>query len=159
MHYHLLPECYADTFLVNRLINAESNHQRGINAVFATLKSRAAKKQKGLGLIDDDKLKEKLAYYKEYTLIHDYPCFRYMGHPSGIHFLIVTKGGGFEAFIKLCAEESGVEHRLLSDFRRLRILAKSPTVHQNKDFKDLVNTLIQKKSPTLMEIKRLLLSL
>jgi hypothetical protein len=156
---HLLPECHADTLLVNMLIKSTAAHQPSINEVFKTLKIFAAKKRKAVGIIDDDKRKDRDPFYKEFTLINaNKENYKYLSHTNGIHHLIVTKGKGFERFITYCAEEVNVKHKLLNDFERLKYLAKSPNVHSDPDFKDLLNTLIQRKSPTLIEIRDILMT-
>jgi hypothetical protein len=66
---HILPECHADTLLVNMLIKSTVAHQPNINEVFKTLKLFAIKKRKAIGIIDDDKNKDKFEYYREFKLM------------------------------------------------------------------------------------------
>jgi len=153
---HLLPECHADTLLVNMLIKSTAAHQPNINEVFKTLKIFVEKKRKAVGIIDDDKRKDRDPFYKEFKVVVEKINYKHLRHKNG-HELIVTSGKGFEKFITLCAKESDVKHKLLNDFERLKQLSKSPAVHSNPDFKDLLNTLIQRQSPTLIEIRDILM--
>jgi hypothetical protein len=153
----ILPECNADTLLVNMLIGATTAHNRGINTVFATLKKFESNNKKAIGVIDDDKRKDKDPYYKKYKLKKEYLCFKHLQHPNGIQELIVTHGKGFEKFIMRVAEEADVQHKLLKDFDRLKILAKSEAAKTDTDLKNLLNTLIQKNPPTLIYIREILM--
>lgn len=149
---HLLPECYADTLLVNRLIQSFSNHKHSISKVFAALKE-AFKDKIALGIIDDDKKKDK--YFYEFKLLADKTHFRYLAHPNGLHYIIAIKGGGIEKLIISCAEEVSFTHPLLEDIELLK--AKSKSINEDGELRKIINSLIQMQSPTLMEIREILL--
>ncbi|MBS1594664.1 MAG: hypothetical protein JST90_10075 [Bacteroidetes bacterium] len=137
------------------LAKSEPIHQPGIGDVFNSLQ-HSAKKLKAIGVIDEGKRNKVFTYYREFAVKKTYPNFKLLTHPNGLHSLIETKGEGFEKFITLCADEAVVKHKILADFKRLRQLAKSPAAEFNQDLKDLINTLIQKKSPTLLKMREIL---
>lgn len=151
-HLHVLPECYADTLLVNRLIQSTTNHKHSISKVFAALKG-TFKNRTAIGIIDDDKRKDN--YFNSFISIENNPLFRYMRHPNGKHFIIAIKGGGIEKLIIQCAKEVEYEHPLLADFEKLK--AKSKSINEDPEIREIINRLIQKKSATLMDLKNILL--
>ncbi len=151
---HLLPECYADTLLVNMLIRAEANHKRSISQVFVALKEDF-KNRKAIGVIDDDKAKDD--YYKEFNIESESQFFRHLKHPNDKHQLIVLKKD-FEWFIMRCAASVAVEHKLLKDIQSLKKVTKAINIGTNSEFKNLLNTLIQKKAAPLMQIQQILLA-
>jgi hypothetical protein len=148
---HLLPECFGDTFLVNTLANADSNHKRSISQVFVALKNEFSKR-KALGIIDDDKRKD--AYYEEFKIVEETECYKYLAHPNKLHFLIVIKKDLEDLLIK-CGNSTGVKHRLL-DVGPLKKAMKSMNVSKDPEVMDLLNTLIQKKAEPLLQIKSIL---
>ena len=150
---HILPECFADTLLVNMLIKSTANHKRSITQVFGALK-KDFKNRKAIGVIDDDKSKDD--YYKEFKIEKDTSNYRYLIHKSKPHYLLVLKKD-FERLIFSCAEQTSVKHSYLKDLGTLKRITKSANVHQNNEFKNLLNTLIQKKAPPLLEIQSILL--
>ena len=149
---HLLPECYADTLLVNRLIQSLSNHKRGISKVFTALKD-TFRDRTAVGIIDDDKKKDK--YFDEFKVVRDYEFFRYLSHPNGMHYIIAIRGGGIEKLIIKCAEEIGYTHPLIEDIELLK--SKSKSITEDVELRKIINTLIQQESPTLLEMRRILL--
>jgi hypothetical protein len=150
---HLLPECFGDTLLVNTLIDADCNHKRSISQVFVTLKSDKFRKKKAVGIIDDDKRKD--VYFKEFKIMKDTDCFKYLKHPNNLHFLIVLKKDLEDLLVK-CGDSTGATHRLLRDKGLLKKAMKSINVGNDPEVKDLLNTLLQKKAEPLLKIKSIL---
>ena len=148
---HLLPECFGDTFLVNTLADADSNHKRSITQVFAALKNEFSKR-KAVGIIDDDRKKD--AYYNEFIVVEETDCFKHMAHPNKLHFLIVIKKDLEDLIIK-CGEKTKTKHRLL-DVGPLKRAMKSMNVSKDPEVKDLLNTLLQKKAEPLLRIGKIL---
>jgi hypothetical protein len=150
---HFLPECFADTLLVKMLIKYTPNHQANIAEVFKSLKGPFANK-KAIGIIDDDKRKD--VYYKKFTIVTETDYYRHLSHPNKKHHLIVLKKA-CDSFIYNCAQSLDVDHPYLKNFELLKRRAKSVNVDTDNDFKNLINTLIQKKAAPLMEIQAILL--
>lgn len=151
----LLPECNTDTLLVNMLIRSTASHKRSVTEVFKALKDYEVKRRKAIGIIDGDKDVLELSYYRQYTLVEDCRSFKHLAHPNGLHELIVVQGG-VENFIISCAEEVGYSHRILEDFERFKRLTKSDEVFKNNDIKNILNTIIQRNSPTLIKMRGIL---
>lgn len=149
---HLLPECFADTLLVNMLIRSTTNHKRSIAQVFVALKTDF-KNRKAIGIIDDDKDKD--AYYKEFEVKTETDFYRHLVHPNKKHELIVIKKA-VEDFLVRCAASVQVEHKLLKDINTLKRITKSQKVSNDPEFKNAINTLIQKKAAPLMQIRAIL---
>ena len=151
---HMLPECYADTLLVNRLIRVDfgANHKHSISKVFTALK-KDFRDRHALGIIDDDKEKDK--YFNEFAEIHIEEHYRYMAHPNGRHFIIAIKGGGIERLLLSCAAEVGLQHPLLGDFKFLRNKTKSIT--EDPDIRSIINKLIQLESPIILRLRELIM--
>lgn len=148
-----MPECYADTLLVHMLLKETANHQASISGVFKTLKSKAFKERKAVGIIDDDKRKDD--YYKQFKIIQETESFNYLAHPNKLHYLIVLKPA-LEGFLTQCGFAAGVRHRLLNNKEQLKKALKNMNVGRDNDVKDLLNILFQKKALPLMKIKKIL---
>jgi hypothetical protein len=149
---HMLPECFADTLLVNRLTHSETNHKHSISKVFTALKD-SFKDSLAVGIIDDDKQKDK--YFDEFKQIEDELLYRYMAHPNGKHFILAIKGGGIEKLIINCAAEVEYQHDLLNDVDTLKARSKSIVI--DPEVRTIINTLIRLKSPTLVRIREILM--
>jgi hypothetical protein len=150
-HLHVLPECYADTLLVNRLIQSTTNHKHSISKVFKALKETFSN-SRAIGIIDDDKKKD--YYFNSFKVLKDGPFFRYLAHPNGKHFIIAIKGGGIEKLILQGAKEVNFDHPLLADFEKFKL--KSKSINEDIEIRSIINALIKSKAPTLMDIKKIL---
>jgi len=153
-HPQLMPECFADTLLVDMLIGSTSSHKRSITQVFAAFKKEFSNRR-AVGIIDDDKKKD--AYYNEFNITEETDCYRYLAHPNKRHFLIVIKKDLEDLIIK-CAKTADIEHKLLGSVQQLKRVTKDMNVSKNTEVKDLINTLIQKKVKPLVEIQKILRS-
>jgi hypothetical protein len=150
----LLPECYGDTLLVEMLVKHEANHQKGISSVLKTMESKF-KDRKAIGIIDDDKVK--YTYYNEFTIkVSEDEYYRHVSHPNKKHDLIILKKD-LEHFLIASAELADVKHKYLASVNILKKHSKS--INPDNDFKNLINTLIQKKAKPLMEIQDIILKI
>lgn len=150
----ILPECFGDTTLVNILIKSTSNHKRSISQVFVALKTDFSKR-KCIGIIDDDKAKDK--YYEEFVVVKETLTYRHLKHPKKHQEIIVLKKD-LEHFLVNCAKSVKVEHELTSSVKVLKSHTKKQSIQANLKFKDLINTLIQKRTAPLIEVQAILMN-
>lgn len=101
---HIMPECYADTNLIEALMQASVSHQKGCNQV-----TRAMQRNFGnrfsVGIIDYDKKKPK--YLNELEVLAQSQHLQLYKHPNRPHYIITIKPA-IENFILACVEELGV---------------------------------------------------
>lgn len=143
MNSQIIPECYADTLLVEMLGFLRPNHQLGIGKVLGlfdkTLKNRPA-----VGIIDDDKVKPKSL--GTFELVEE--NFGIKRFRKEKHFVLVISPA-FEDWIYDNAEAKEVDpaNYGFSDRKRFRDACKKVDAGKNPNLKNFLNTLKQKKAP------------
>ncbi|NUN99759.1 MAG: hypothetical protein HUU01_03995 [Saprospiraceae bacterium] len=145
-HHQVIPECYADTLLVEVLGFTRPNHQLGIGIVFNEI-HKNFKRRQAVGIIDDDKRKPK-----------DLDLFNFVEEHAGVKKLrssdlpnttILIISPAFEDWVFENARVVDVDPGKYG-FRSSKDLQKAcKRIDVNKDeqVKQLLNTLKQKKAP------------
>jgi len=148
----LLPECYADTLLVEMLGFKYPNHRSSINEVANAMLHKGYKNQLAIGIIDEDKRQPK--YFSEFETIDSSDRLTLKKHPDKHHFLIILSPA-FEKFIAFAAEavEVSLEDYGFDREKYFKSICKSQQVASNQDVKQLLNTINQKESPPTEQIK------
>lgn len=102
----VIPECYADTNLVQTLMQIKgANHQKSCGQVTNELQSRFRDKF-AVGIIDLDK--EQSNYSKECVVIASSGELSVCRHPNSHHYIIKINNV-LENFIVNCAKEVGID--------------------------------------------------
>jgi len=148
----LLPECYADTLLIEMLGFTYPNHQNSINEVANVMLHKGYKNQLAIGIIDEDKRQPK--YFSEFETIASTERLALKKHPDKRHFLIILSPA-FEKFITFAAEavEVSLEDYGFGKEKYFKSVCKSQQVASNQEIKQLLNTINQKESPLTEQIK------
>lgn len=148
-HYQVVPECFADTLLVEMLGFVRANHQLGIGKVTGIFADKLKNRQ-AVGVIDNDKLKPKILDTYEQT-----------GEEHGIirkskgnhHILIINPG--FEEWVmnNAAAVEVSPEKYGFKNRKDLQNACKRQDASKNQQLKNFLNTLHQKKAPGFVQLK------
>jgi len=150
MHHNILPECYADTLLVELLGFKGANHQLGIGMVFNTFKQRF-KMQKAVGIIDDDK--QKPAGIKDFEEVESKHNIQKCLSKDGKHTLLIIQPA-FEDWVFSNASAVSVDFPTeFENKKRFRAICKNQNVSHNKELKKFLNTLKQKKAPGFLQLE------
>lgn len=146
IHHQVIPECYADTLLVEVLGFSRPNHQLGIGVVFNEIRKKF-EKRRAVGIIDDDKRKPK-----------DLDLFKFVVEQAGIKKLrssnlpnttILIISPAFENWVFENARSVEVDPGKYG-FRSgkdLQKACKRIDVNKDEQVKQLLNALKQKKAP------------
>ena len=148
----ILPECYGDTVLVESLGYKKPNHQTsGVGQVIRIMDEKF-KNSIAVGVIDKDK-KMTAKYYQEFTEIETKNGIAKMKHPDKKHFFITH--APLEAFLIQAADDVDVDITRygFKDVKSLMKITKSINIGQHQRFKDFLNTLNQKNTPSFVTMK------
>ena len=148
---NILPECYADTLLVEVLGFKKANHQFSIGQVFKTMEDKM-RKRLAVGVTDRDK-KITAKYYSKFqeeALKHG---VRKLKIPSKEHYLI--EHIPLEKFLFQAAKDVDVDPAKygFNSVKELAKITKSQNIGKNERFKQFLNTLHQKRTPSFIIIR------
>lgn len=150
MHHNVLPECYADTLLVELLGFKGAKHQLGIGQVFNTLKNHFSK-QKAVGIIDDDK--QKPVGIKDFEEVESKHKIQKLLSKDGKHTLLIIQPA-FEDWV--FANAAAVSIDIPTEFenkKRFRKICKDKNAAGNQALKNFLNTLKQKNAPGFVQLE------
>lgn len=140
--WHIVPECYIDTNLVEYLLNSHGvNHQKGCNAVAKKMMESNLKDQFAIGVIDNDKRQH--SYMREFCEIAHTKHIALLKHKERSHFF-VRISPAMDQFILDCANELGVnlkDYELPSTLEEFTKITKDVNVKSDKRFKSLFKAL------------------
>ncbi len=138
----VVPECYADTNLMNILTGKKCNHQKGCATVCKTLDEKL-KDQFAVAIIDKDK-RQPMATQK-YVEIGHTDSLIVCKHEDRPHYLILINPA-IEGFVLQAVVELGInmsEYQLPDNIEDLKKVTKSQSVKESEQlarlFKDLRN--------------------
>ena len=138
--WHILPECYIDTNLIEFLLGSNGvNHQKGCNFVAKQMNESKLKDMFSIGIIDNDKRQP--TYVSEFTIVAQSQHIELLKHKSRPHFIIrITLA--MDQFIIDCASETSVrleEFGLPSTLEALTKVTKDVKAKNDYRFKSLFN--------------------
>ncbi len=149
---HILPECYADTLLVEILLSTKvRNHRLGIGEVKNAL-TKNFKNRKAVGIVDNDKVKP--TDFKEFQLGTELHGIQYRSKADTEHILLVINPA-FEDWIFDNASTVGIDPAQYG-FRTKKYfkeICKKENASENKQLKQFLNTLKQKQAPGFVQLK------
>jgi hypothetical protein len=150
MDFHIIPECYVDTNLIETIVPPEGNgynHQMGCpNVAKKMTEDKALKDGFALGIIDKDK--KEIAYAKGFDLIADAAQLILLKHPTKNHYFIQIVPA-MEKWIIFQAAEVGIDlatYGLPDDFNELKHCSKTLKTKKDDRFKRLFKALIKEKA-------------
>lgn len=98
--FHIMPECFVDTNLIEFLLNAGVNHQHCCSQVVNQLRTKFENRF-AIGIIDKDKVE--LGYIKDCDKIAETQHLTLMKHKNKCQYLITIKPA-IDRFILDCAK-------------------------------------------------------
>ena len=134
----VVPECYADTNLMNVLVGKMCNHQKGCSTVCKTMNERL-RDQFAIAIIDKDKRQPEAT--KQYEEIGHTTSLTVCKHQTRPHYLILVNPA-IEEFMLNAANELGID------------LADYSLPAELKELKKITKTLSAKENPTLSRLFR-----
>lgn len=148
-YYQILPECYADTLLVEILGFKQPSHQLGIGKVISVL-DKNFKNRNAVGIIDDDKVKPK-----------DLDSFELCGNEwsikrlcKGKHSVLIISPA-FENWVFDNADMVNVDpakHGFHTE-KMFRNTCKRQDASRNENLRQFLNALKQKNAPGFLQLK------
>lgn len=151
-HSEILPECYADTLLVEILKYNKPTHCFGIGEV-PRIMQNIRKKQLSIGVTDKDKPGTIPIYLMEFVPLTSNGGLELQWHPDTKHFLIVV-APALEQWLLDTAEDLGVDAAKygFKDLKALKRITKHENAGKNQNLKNFLNALKQKKGSPLQEM-------
>ena len=149
--YHIIPECYADTLLVEMLGFERPNHQLGIGSVLAIFEKQF-KNRRAIGVIDDDKMKPNR--FDLFEVVENKLGIKKLTKPETQHVILVISPA-FEDWIFEKAKAVSVDPTKYGfrNAKYFRHQCKSVNVRDNQSVKQFLNTLKQKNAPGFVQLK------
>jgi hypothetical protein len=149
---NLLAECNVNTVFVEMLGYKNPNHSPDISHISSTL---IGGKLKGaiIGFIDDDKRKP--SYFSEFDLFDKVNDASLLKHPDRSHYLVVFNPA-MDGFIYNLSRYLNVDlphYKLPGAFEPFMSMTKKEAIRRNSDFKNMLNTIIQKRPIEITKIK------
>jgi hypothetical protein len=158
MDFHIIPECYIDTNLVETLVPPTKfsyNHQKGCNNVTKKMKEdKLLKDGFALGIVDQDK--KILEYTKEFEIIAEKAQLVLLKHPKKHHYLIYITPA-IEKWILYNADEVDLnlaDFDLPHDFLALQKHTKLVTSNKDDKFKKLFKALRNQKAEGFLVLSK-----
>ena len=140
--WHIVPECYVDTNLVEFLLVSRGvNHQKGCNAVAKKMKESNLKDQFSIGVIDNDKRQH--SYVNEFIEIAHSRHISLLKHRERPHYF-VRISPAMDQFILDCAAEQDVnlqDYNLPTELSEFTKATKNVSVKDDHRFKSLFKAL------------------
>ncbi len=145
----VLPECYADTVLVEVLGFTKPNHQLSIGKVLSQMESAHANKAM-VGIVDDDKRKP--GYFQKFTQTEECEGIKRYQKDSQV---ILVISPAFETWVFENAAAAGVDPGKygFSDRKSFEKACKKQDAGKNTSLKNFLNTLKQKQAPGFKQLR------
>jgi len=149
--WHIVPECYIDTNLVEFLLASHSvNHQKGCNNVAKMMMESNLKNQFSIGVIDNDKRQH--SYVREFDEIAHSKHISLLKHRERPHYLVKIDPA-MDQFIMDCAAEQNInlhDYDLPSELEEFTKATKDVNVKSDRRFKALFKALDSSKEMVLL---------
>lgn len=148
----LIPECNVDTAFVEALRYKSPNHAPNINEVTKILEKNP--KQRAIGFIDNDKRKPK--YATEFKEIESASNVQLLKHIKNPHYLVIVNPAMDEFIYNICRDlEIDIsKYTLPTELDAFITKTKKQAIKANPGFKNLLNTIVQRRHPTVEQISQ-----
>lgn len=148
-YLHIIPECYADTNLVETLLRIKGvNHQKSCGQVTRKMQ-QSFENDFAVGIIDLDKVQSK--YAEECNVIAFSNEFSVCRHSNSHHYLIKIHNV-LEKFLINCADEVGVDFSLIGLSKGKEMLMQRTKKQEAKTDSQLSNLFKKLSSATEMSL-------
>ena len=150
IHLQILPECNADTLLLE-MLGFFPSHQNGIGQVMNTL-VKNFKNRPAVGIIDNDK--KKPTAFGEFELNDEKANIQRRYKPDSKHALLVINPA-FEDWVFENANAVGIDpiNYGFNTPKYFRQMCKKENAAKNPQLKQFLNTLKQKQAPGFVQLK------
>lgn len=148
----VLPECEADTTLVNFLLDRNTNHKSSINKVDKGLRDTPGNRLV-IGIVDNDKRQP--PYFSNFEVQRQQEGLILKHYPNTRQYLIVLNPA-IEQLLIHCTEQLNKinpKYERFTNLDKLKGLTKSQAIQRDKAFKDFLNMLSQKQVTPIITLK------
>jgi hypothetical protein len=153
MHNFILPECYADTTLIEVLGYKKTNHQSGVNNVLKIIKEKYSNK-KSIGFIDKDKRNGDREYKLYLTIKSEFNGSLLLKQkPNSQNYLI--EHPNMEMWLNSMADSLNVDKSKfgVNDLLTNKDKYKKQSILKDVHFRNFINALSQKPKSPLQTVK------
>ncbi len=153
MSIPVLPECFADTKMMQVIGFKRVNHCPSIGAVANTMKEKYQKRL-AIGVVDKDKPGNIPSYFNDFEVVKEFDGFELKRLPNTKHFLVVI-APALEQWIIDTSNKLDIPLKRygFDTLKKLKRVTKKQSVANNRDFEALINTMQQKKNSPLKKMK------
>ncbi len=139
----ILPECHADTLLIEILGYKKPNHQPNINDVANSMLQKY-NNSLAIGIVDNDK-KQPPYFKSSFEILKEQDGLILKKNPEKQHYLIVISPA-FEQWIFNAAHQIEINPSDygIGNMKYFKSITKSRKIYSNEKMKDFLNTLGQK---------------
>lgn len=151
---NLLTECFADTALIEILGFRNPYHVHGNSEVFVNRKHPKYKNRTFIGVIDDDKRKDK--DFEKFEEIESEGKTKLFKHPDCRHYIILISPA-FEGWIDDIADRLGIErpkYKLQAKLDGFKKECKKPNARENPNLRNYLNAIRQKKPAEMEQVRK-----
>lgn len=148
----VLPECEADTTVVDFLLDTKTNHHPSITKVANRFRT-ANTGELLIGVVDNDK--KTPDYFSDFT-VHRQEQFLALKQKPGTHQYLISLDPEVEGWLIRCAEQVPYlkpKYRKFTDSKNLQRLTKSQAIQNDPEFKNFLNMLRQKQVAPLITLE------
>ncbi len=156
---NIVPECYADTRLVEILTESKKcNHQKNIGQVANEFLTRL-KDISCLGIVDDDKKSIPKYFTEEFQVVTEVAGLKLHKHKERSQFLIYISPAleswllTAASMVKLNPSDFGLD----DEMQMLKSTTKSMHLAKNQDFTRFIKALVKKEAPSIILLKKWLM--
>lgn len=153
MNLDILPECYADTLVVETINYKKPNHCTSIGEVSRVMQV-SYKNRLAIGVIDKDKPGIIPNYFKAFETLLSEDNLELCWHPDTKHFTIVV-APALEQWLLNTASDLGVSASKygFATLKKLKRVTKDENASKNNDLKQFINNIWQKKDSPLQKME------
>ncbi len=153
MSLNILPECYADTKMIEVIGFKRVNHCPSIGAV-ANRMQKNYKNRLAIGIVDKDKPGTIPSYFHKFKTIKTFDRIELKQLPDTKHYLIVIAPALEQWIIDTSSRlDIPLKRYGFDNLKKLKRITKDQNVGKNENYQQLINTLQQKKNSPLKKIK------
>lgn len=153
---NIVPECYADTRLVEILTESKKcNHQKNIGQVANEFLTRL-KDIPCIGIVDDDKKSIPKYFTEEFKELKEAFGLKLYKHTERSQFLIYISPA-LESWLLSAAEEVELlvsDYGLNDTLKNLKRTTKSMDLYKNQDFTRFIKALVRYEAPSVLLLKK-----
>lgn len=156
VNYAIIPECFADTNLIETITNSYNsfNHQKSCNEVSRVMQSPKLINSFAVGIIDKDK--REINYLSQFKLVVESEDLFLFKHPDKHHYIIQISPA-IEKMILKAAEEVGIKIEMFglpSEFEQLKRITKRQTSRNNPSLRSLFIELKNRKVSQIITLAK-----